>query len=427
MKLRQTNRAVSYTRGKMYMYAVGGVAILISIAMLAVGYLAPRGIPGRSYYNVKAAFKDADNLTNSYQVRIGGRLVGQVLDPEVGDRGEGVVRLQLTSDVKPLKSDTRLRVRPRSAVGVRFVELIPGTKGTNLGENDVIPSSQTSESVQLDEALNTFDADRRQKASVFLDQLGVGTLSRGDDLNAATKSAPQFLADARAALRAVNAKQGAPTRLVKGGSDAANAADPVRETIASGWRPESRALDVFQDHEQGLRDLLDNAPTSLRGIRTGLVPTSPLLREVRGMAAELGPTLRESVPALRNTNALLKDGRPGLRELPATLSLVDRAVPPTVRVLRTVLPVLPATERFLTEPLPLLDGLAPRGCDIGLFNSTWSSGLSRQSANHGVLRLHLLVSQESLFGVTDEGAKLIPGSIRSNPYPAPCAAGRETQ
>ena len=57
---------------------IGGVTVVAAMGLLAVGYFAPRTIPGRSYYNIKAQFEDADNLTNSYQVRIGGRLVNSV-------------------------------------------------------------------------------------------------------------------------------------------------------------------------------------------------------------------------------------------------------------------------------------------------------------------------------------------------------------
>jgi ABC-type transporter Mla subunit MlaD len=405
------------------MYTLGGIAILGAIVMLAVGYLAPRGIPGRSYYNVKAQFDNADNLTNSYQVRIGGRLVGQVLDPEVKN-GKGQVRLQLIQGVKPLLSDTKLRVRPRSAVGVRFVELIPGTKGRPLGENAVIPASQTSEGIQLDEALNTFDADRRRKAQTLLGQLGVGTASRGEDINSALQKGPGFAGDLNQVAAEINRHNGAPARLVLQGGRAANAADPVRDTIASGFRPESEALDVFSSHEGGLRRLLDTAPGSLAAIRSGLVRTSPLLREVRAMSAELTPALRASVPALRNTDALVRGARPGLRALPDTFELAGNAVPPTNQVLRNIMPILPGLEKLFRTPLPLLDTLAARGCDIKLFGDGWTSMMNNQTANGAVLRFQIFVNPESIFGTTEAG-KGLNGPIRRNAYPAPCQAGTE--
>ena len=45
-----------------------------------------------------------------------------------------MVDLLLDPALRPLRSDTRLRVRPRSPIGVRFVELSPGTHGRPLAE-----------------------------------------------------------------------------------------------------------------------------------------------------------------------------------------------------------------------------------------------------------------------------------------------------
>lgn len=405
------------------MWTIGAVTVAFACALLAVGYFAPRNIPGRSYYNVLAQFEDADNLTNAYDVKIGGRRIGQVLDPEAVD-GNGQVRLQLTPDVKPLLSDTTLRVRPRSAVGVRFVELVPGTRGTPLGEGDLIPAQNTSETVQLDEALNTFDEDRRAKAATLLNELGVGAAARGEDVNLALRDAPDFLADLEEVAGELNSRDGAPERLVRESGRAANAADPVRDVIASGFDPQSDALDVFSDHEDGLRDLLDTAPGALRTVRADLARTSPLLNEVRGMAAQLEPALRAGVPALRNTSTLLRAARPGLRELPDTLDLAETAVPPTTRVLNAVLPILPGLDKLFTEPLGLVDVLAPRGCDVTFFGDAWTSIMNNQVPNGGILRLNLQASQESLFGVTEKG-KGLSGPVRTNPYPAPCQSGTE--
>ena len=93
--------------------------------MVYIGFKAPDAIPGRAYFTVRAQFKDADNVSKHSQVRIAGRIVGQVLDPHV-EHELAVVKLQMDPTVKPLRSDTRVVVRPRSAVGVRYIDVVPG-------------------------------------------------------------------------------------------------------------------------------------------------------------------------------------------------------------------------------------------------------------------------------------------------------------
>ncbi|MCW3012699.1 MAG: Long-chain-fatty-acid--CoA ligase [Solirubrobacterales bacterium] len=414
-------RAASSTRGKGFIYALGLLGLGAAVLLMFVGFNAPNAIPGRSYYNLSAAFKDADNLTGSYQVRIGGRLVGQVLRPRV-ENGKGVVDLQLTPEVEPLRSDSTIRVRPRSPVGVRFVELVPGTKGTPLREGGRIGSGQTSETVQLDEALGTLDASRREKAGTLINQLGVGLLSRGEDNNTTLRVAPGFLDKLESVSEAVNARSGAPQRFVAGSQGAANAADPVRDTIATGFKPGSEALDVFVRNGDALKDLLDVAPPTLSGVRTGLQRTDPFLGAAADFSREARPLLTSAVPALRQTAALMSEARKGLRDSKATLRLVDRAVPPTLRLLDTVRPVLPNADTVLRTSLPLLDEVAPRGCDLDLFFTNWESMLAYGNEGGSFLRLNVEIAPESLGGV-DLTRNL--GGVFSEPYPEPCQVGKK--
>lgn len=427
LPLRESTRPVSHQRGRGFMLALGAVGIGFALLLLYIGFTAPERIPGRSYYNLTAQFNDADNLTKSYQVRIGGRLVGQVLEPRVQD-GKGVVRLQLTPDIEPLKSDTTLRVRPRSAVGVRFVELVPGTKGVPLGEGDVIPAGQTSETVQLDEALGTFDAKRRAKLKTFISELGGGLVSRGEDVNDTVRTAPRFLSDLDAVAGAVNARAGAPARFVAESRGAAAAADPVRDVIARGFRPEADALEVFTGNEAPLRRLLDVAPGDLSAVRAGLARTDPFLTETRAFAAAARPALRAGVPALRETAALLAEARPGLRDLDPTLQRARQVVDPTLDVLETVRPVLPNVRQALTEPQGILSILAPRGCDITGMARNWTSMLGYGSGNGTNLRFSLLPSIEGGFRTTETTKPLVKDVLSptgENAYPAPCVAGTE--
>jgi ABC-type transporter Mla subunit MlaD len=411
----ERGRPVSFTHGRPFMVSLGMAGVIAAVTLLYIGYNSPNSIPGRSYYTINAQFKNADNLTASYQVRIGGELVGQALRPRV-ENGLGVVDLQLKPHVRPLLSDTTLKVRPRSPVGVRFVELHPGTKGTPLKEGDTIPAANTSVTVQIDEALGTLDADRRRKAQTFLNELGKGFLSRGEDLNASIRAAPPTLSNLRSVASAINDVPTGVERFVAGSESAAAAADPVRDDIATGFAPEAKALRPFADEDRALARDLDVAPAALRSVQTDLARVTPVLTQLERFAKNAEPTLRVAVPTLQDTRALLVEARPGLTAARKTLGLVRTAVPPTLSVLRTLAPVLPSLDKTLASSLPILADLGPRDCDFKRFFGNWSEELTYASSYSNLLRFNVEGSLETLQGYT----KKPPGQYAS-PYPGPCA------
>jgi ABC-type transporter Mla subunit MlaD len=417
-----SRRPASRTRGRTFLATLGAAGVLCAIALLYIGYHSPKSIPGRSYYMLHAQFDNADNLTSSYQVRIGGRLVGQVLNPRVRD-GKALVDLQLDPKIKPLLSDTKLRVRPRSPVGVRFVELTPGTKGTPRGADATIPARQTSAAVQIDEALDTLDADHRRKTQMLLNELGKGFLSRGEDLNDAIGAAPATLRNLDAVAGTINARRGAVEGFVTGTESAAAAADPVRDAIGKGFEPEAQALKPFSEQGDAVRSLLDVAPRDLDSIRAGLARTDPLLTQLERFATYARPMLASARGTFSQTSSLLAEAPPGLTAADKTLRLLQRAVKPTLQLTSTLQPVLPIIDDTLQSSLPILGQLAPRDCDLRRFFDNWTDTLAFGDGYSNVLRFNVEGSAETLQGYTDKTAKL-PGMFTS-PYPAPCAVDHQ--
>ena len=99
-------------------------------------------------------------------MRVGGFRVGVVkeLTPEVrmvnGERRSvAVATLSLDKKLEPLARDTKLRVRPRSALGLKYIELQPGTSKATFASGDTIPVKQASEPLEFEDLYSTFDRD----------------------------------------------------------------------------------------------------------------------------------------------------------------------------------------------------------------------------------------------------------------------------
>lgn len=414
----RTARPASQGHSRTFLSLLGAAGLLVAALLAYVGLNAPNAIPGRSTYDLKAQFREADNLTSHYQVRVAGRLVGQVLHPEVHN-GMATVELQLDKDLKPLKSDTILRVRPRSPIGVRFVELIPGTSGRPLKTGETIPARQTSSALPLDTVLGTLDAPTRRRTKQLLRALGGGFAARGEDLNAAIDEAPGALHSAAGLAGAITGRTGAVHDLVTGADAAADAADPVRDTIARGFRPERDALKPLADVRSSVARTLEVAPRDLEGARAGLARTSPFLRELGGLARDARPLLAAAPSSLPRAAALLREGRPAISRLDRTLTLAQRAVDPTLGLLRTADPALPTIDETTRSGLPLVAQLAPRGCDLVFMLRNFESILAWGDQTGNFLRFIVIGSPESVGGQESRG--ILAPVPQGNPYPAPCA------
>jgi ABC-type transporter Mla subunit MlaD len=414
-------RPVSHLPGRPFKITVGLAGVAAFLTMAWIGFNAPNSIPLRSYYTVHALFANADNLTPHDQIRVAGRLVGQVLNPRVY-HGLAEIDMQLDPSVKPLLSDTTVLVRPRSPIGVRFVQVIPGTRGVPLANGATIQAAQTSSATGLDTVLGTLDTTRRAEAQTLFNQLGIGFLGRGAGLRNTISNAPSFLSDTQSVAAAVNARGGAPARFIRGSQGAAAAADPVRDTIATGWEPEAAALQPYSAHASALSSALDAAPGALTSVRGGLAQTDPLLTQVEGFAAAVRPTFQTAPASLTRAAELLRGALPGLRAAAGTLGLAGRATSPVLGLLSRIQPVLPAIDTALAASLPLVEAMAPRECDYGMFARNWGSmlGFGIPGGPLGTLdtvRLNVQGDDESL----NYAAKPSLPAI-SQPYPGPCQA-----
>jgi len=425
---RPRGRAASRSLPRPVLWAIGAAGIGAVVVMFLIGYNAPNSIPGRQYFTVKAAFDNADNLTGHYQVRIAGKNVGQVLNPRV-ENGKAVVDLQLQPDVQPLRADSTLRVRPRSPIGVRFVELSPGSKGAPLKDGDTIGTKQTSASTELDTTFNTFDRERRLKAQELVKGLGGGVVGRGKDIQALLDNGPQGLRALKEIAEPINDRTGAVRGFVTGADGASLAADPVRDTIKQGFGDGADALDAFAKSADGIRESLDEAPTSLATARAGLRDTEPFLREIRALSRTALPALEPAPAGLKATSRLIRESPAGLKSARTTLAKAEDAVDPLLGLLGEVDPVLPSIRSGLASSLPIVDRLGAHGCDIELFTKNWSSmlgfgvnGGNKDIGTINALRLNVLGSEESI-----SGAGIRSPFLTDNPYPAPCTVRQDAR
>jgi virulence factor Mce-like protein len=299
---------------------VGATTLLIAVVAVVISYQSNAGLPFLPTYKVKAELPNAAKVVPGNQVRAGGFLVGTVkkVTParkvvEDEERSIAVLHLELDKQLDPLSVDTKVNVRARSALGLKYVEVVPGRGEQTFEDGDTIPLSRTVEAPDLDDVFSTFAPETRDDARKLLTGSGDAFAGRGSSLNIAIGALNPFLARLGAVMRNLSDPDTELRRLVPALAAAAGEAAPVAgvqvrwiAAMADTFAAVRRDPGALQDTIAESAPTLDAATASLRVQTPFLARLADLSRRLRPAAAELPVTL----PAV---NAALRAGPPAFR------------------------------------------------------------------------------------------------------------------
>ncbi len=216
---------------------IGAATTLVVLVAIFLAYNANKGLPFVPTYKLEAELPSAANLVVGNDVMIGGTRVGFVDGIEAQRQDDGssiaVVSLTLERSVSPLPSDSTLIVRPRSALGLKYVEITRGTERAGFEDGDTIPlASATPEPVEFDEVLNMFDEETRDAAAQNTTGFGDAFAGRGESINTAIGAFRPLLQDIVPVARNLSSPDTNLRRFFQELGDAAAIVAPVAETQA---------------------------------------------------------------------------------------------------------------------------------------------------------------------------------------------------
>jgi virulence factor Mce-like protein len=314
---------------------MGTTIIAVSLIALVLSYNASRGLPFVPTYAISVDVPDAAQLTpGGSEVRIGGARVGFVktIRPLPGRNGApAFARLRLALDRRQqgLPVDSMVQVRPRSILGAKYLDLVPGKSARQVPPGGLLGLSQAKPVVDFDEAFGTFDRATVRNLRSVITALGDGFAGRGAGLNE-TIGATALLMDP---LRRVSALVAAPETdlrgFVRGAAAAAGAIAPVAGAFGA---------------------MLDNGATTLRALDRADDALSETLIELTPTEAVGTRALTTATPVLADAVRLVRGLRPGTRLLPTGTRKLAAAV-------RSATPVLLRIPRLADRTDPLLASL----------------------------------------------------------------------
>jgi ABC-type transporter Mla subunit MlaD len=287
---------------------IGAVTTLVVVIAVFLAYNANKGLPFLPTRLVKVQLSNGAELVRGNDVREGGFRIGIVSDLKPTRLADGTVAalasLKIDSKYGALPVDSQVMIRPRSALGLKYVDIVRGSSTRLLPDGATLPLSQNVSQVDLDQVYNIFDKRTRAAAQTDLGAFGNAFAGRGPDLNATIAQLP-------ATLKVLT---------------------PVARNLAD---PTTRLDNFFKQLEITVTTIAPVASVQARLFTTMANTWAAISRDPQALQATISkspPTLdvgtaslRTQLPFLRDTAAFSKDFNTATRALRASLPTLNSA------------------------------------------------------------------------------------------------------
>ena len=292
---------------------IGAATVLVVIVAVFLAYNANNGLPFVPTYDVWVQLPDAANLVQGDEVRIGGDRVGIIdkIVPQAHRNGSVTARLhvKLETKVKPLPADSTVQVRPRSTLGLKYIQVTVGHSSRGVPEGgELALANATPRPVEFDEFFNMFDARTRAANQVNLVEFGDALAGRGTSINDTVVALDPLTRNAIPVLRMLADPQTRLGHLFQSLEQTAAAIAPVAQQQGQLYRNLATTFDAFDAIAiPYLQDTISGGPAALDTAIRSFPIERPLLANAAGFFRDLQPgaaALRTSAPALAEAFAV---------------------------------------------------------------------------------------------------------------------------
>ncbi len=292
---------------------IGAATVLVVIVAVFLAYNANNGLPFVPTYDVWLQLPDAANLVSGDEVRIGGDRVGIIdtIRPQTHSNGSVTARIhvKLETKVKPIPVDSTIIVRPRSPLGLKYVQLTLGHASRGVAEGGTLAlANATPRPVEFDDFFNMFDARTRAANQTNLVEFGDALAGRGTSINQAIVALDPLTRHAIPVLRTLADPQTQFGQLFRSLERTAAAIAPVARQQGQLFRNLATTFDAFDAIAiPYLQDTISGGPPALDTAIRSFPIERPLLANAAGFFRDLQPgaaALRTSAPALAEAFAV---------------------------------------------------------------------------------------------------------------------------
>src|SRR3954470_9733906 len=308
-------------------FTIGMIALVVTTIAVYLGFT--KTIPFMSHYEVKAAFKSANNLRKAAPVRIAGVEVGKVTKIERARKGDNgaLVTMEIQDKGRPLHPDATFKIRPRIFLeGNFFVDITPGTSSKEVAKDHVFPVNQSAAPVQFDQVLTALQSDTREDLKTLLREYSAALKGRGaKGFNASIKYwKPAYRDSAIVSEALLGEKEHDLSGYINHAGGWAGALDRNGESLKDLITNFRVTAGAFARENTNLEAAIAELPRTLRAAQPALGALNRSFPGLRGFAHDIRPGVENSEETIDVTLPLLKQLRglvsqPELRGLTSDL------------------------------------------------------------------------------------------------------------
>jgi virulence factor Mce-like protein len=299
---------------------VGGVTILVVIVAVFLSYNANQGLPFVPTTTLKMRVANGQNLVPGNEVRSGGSRVGVVdaMKPVMGKDGkvEAEISLKLDKKIGDIPNDSDFRIRSKSALGLKYVELDEGTSKTAFQNGDTVPDSQGSAATDLDQVLTMFDAKTRKASQDNLRGFGDTFAGRGQAVGHTIEELPAFIGHLKPVMANLRDPDTQLDNFITQLATTVRVVAPVSKTNAALFTSMADTFDALSRDPEALKATISKGPPTMDTAIESFRVQRPFLTDLTGFGNDFTPAtadLREALPPL---NGAVKVGIPVQRRAP---------------------------------------------------------------------------------------------------------------
>jgi virulence factor Mce-like protein len=296
---------------------VGAVTTLVVLVAVFLAYNANNGLPFVPTRQYKVQLENGANIVRGNEVRSGGFRVGVVetLRPLTLPNGRTIAELTLKLDKKTgsVPIDSTATIRPRSALGLKYLEITKGHAKKTFNDGDTIPLGHTTVPVQFDDLNKLFDTRTRQASQDNLVGFGNAFTGRGQDLNVTINTLPQLFYYLEPVARNLSSGDTQLGRFFRELGRTAAIVAPVAGVNARLFTDMKTTFEAISRDPAALQATISESPPTEQVGTTSLRVQRPFLNDTADFSHDLRFATRELRAALPDINPALETGTPVLR------------------------------------------------------------------------------------------------------------------
>jgi phospholipid/cholesterol/gamma-HCH transport system substrate-binding protein len=296
--------------------AAGGAlaAAIVVVVLILFG--------GGSSYTLKLQFSDASGLVTGNLVMIGPATVGSVQSVGLSPAGAAQVTISVQSEAAPMHEGTQAKIVENSLSGIadHYIVLNPAPQSAPvISSGGVIPETNTTAEVSLDQLFDSLDSPTRQGLRGFIQGEAAAIQGKSSEANQTLQYFAPALTSTSDVTQELTRDEPAFDGLLVQGAQAmtqlASRAQELTQLISNGDQATGAIASQSHNLETALSLLpgaLNHTTTTYAGLRATLNSLDPVInaskpasRQLRPFAIELRQLSEASIPTLAELSNLL--------------------------------------------------------------------------------------------------------------------------